>query len=518
MPNRFTAARLSQIFAILFAALFVIGFFYSPVGIFTGTLLTLWFIGTQRPLRGFLWVVAIGFVLTFAFSYARPQFELQPMLHFIAIAAVANILAALPFLAHRLLSPRLNGLPAILPFPLAGVLLNLLYMYFLPDSLYELLSDARNPTLNWVENVFGPAEANFYLFLLVAALLWNWNRGRDRSTATGGDLVTALLILLSFIAVILHSVMNLTSGVQSSIEIPFVLACFAVMLFLVFLGILKPANRIEGWSSRTATLDRMRSPVSGQRLSIHQEFGRQSLVTAAGERFPIHNGIAEFVDLKSISGFNKKYNALYQTIGGFYDDIQRVWCLLRGLDRREYLRGYLHKLEVKPGDWVLETSAGTGLNLAMLPEQIHFVGLDLSPEMLANFQQNLQRWERDADLILGNAEDLPFADDSFDCVFHVGGINFFNDRAKAIREMIRVAKPGTLILIADETEEHVQQVYEKAPLTRRYFKKRKEPVKPPTDLVPPEMEEVKLDTSLMNKSFYVLTFRKPLTEGQQPSA
>ena len=54
------------------------------------------------------------------------------------------------------------------------------------------------------------------------------------------------------------------------------------------------------------------------------------------------------------------------------------------------------------------------------------------------------------DLFLGNAECLPFADESFDVVFHVGGINFFNDRAKAIREMIRVAKPGSKILIADE--------------------------------------------------------------------
>lgn len=31
----------------------------------------------------------------------------------------------------------------------------------------------------------------------------------------------------------------------------------------------------------------------------------------------------------------------------------------------------------------------------------------------------------------------------FDTVFHVGGINFFNDRARAISEMIRVARPGT---------------------------------------------------------------------------
>ena len=85
--------------------------------------------------------------------------------------------------------------------------------------------------------------------------------------------------------------------------------------------------------------------------------------------------------------------------------------------------------------------------------------------MLANCQANLHRWQFQADLFLGNAECLPFADESFDVVFHVGGINFFNDRAKAIREMIRVAKPGSKILIADETEEHVKEMYERGPIT-----------------------------------------------------
>src|ERR1035437_6592337 len=97
-------------------------------------------------------------------------------------------------------------------------------------------------------------------------------------------------------------------------------------------------------------------------------------------------------------------------------------------------------LEAKPRDRGLEPSVGTGLNYKYLPRGVQLSGLDLSPEMLANCKANLKRWKMDADLYLGNAESLPFADSSFDVVFHVGGINFFNDRAKAIREMIRVAK------------------------------------------------------------------------------
>jgi ubiquinone/menaquinone biosynthesis C-methylase UbiE len=168
----------------------------------------------------------------------------------------------------------------------------------------------------------------------------------------------------------------------------------------------------------------------------------------------------------------------------------------------------MHMLEVKPGDAVLETSIGTGLNLKYLPRGVRLFGLDLSAEMLSSCQANLRRWGLDADLFLGNAESLPFADSSFDVVFHVGGISFFNDQAKAIREMIRVAKPGTLILISDETEEYAQKTYERIPITSSYYKNRKQPVKVPIDLVPAEMEEVHLEM-IKGGMFYAITFRKP---------
>jgi ubiquinone/menaquinone biosynthesis C-methylase UbiE len=209
-----------------------------------------------------------------------------------------------------------------------------------------------------------------------------------------------------------------------------------------------------------------------------------------------------------LSGANGKYNHLYETIGGFYDDTQRVWCALSGMDRNAYVRSYLGRLEVKPGDKVLETSVGTGLNFKYLPRGIRRYGLDLAWDMLVNCQANFWRWGMEGELFLGNAERLPFADESFDVVFHTGGINFFSDRAKAIREMIRVAKPGSLILIADETEEHVKGTFENIPYTREFYKGRDAAVTAPVELVPAEMEEVRAE-SVWKGRFYALTFRKP---------
>ena len=79
-----------------------------------------------------------------------------------------------------------------------------------------------------------------------------------------------------------------------------------------------------------------------------------------------------------------------------------------------------------------------------------YFGLDRSWGMLKQCQQNLQRWQREAELIPGSAEELPLRDESFDTVFHVGGLNAFNDQATVIDEMIRVARAGTKSVIVDE--------------------------------------------------------------------
>ncbi len=234
----------------------------------------------------------------------------------------------------------------------------------------------------------------------------------------------------------------------------------------------------------------------------------QRLITPSGAVFPIRGGIPRFVSPAALGGMNAQLNRLYARIAGLYDDTQRIYLSLGGLRRDAYMRAYLAPLEIESGDRVLETSIGTGANFRLLPKDIHRFGLELSSTMLGVCRDNFGRWGYAAELAQGNAEMLPYADESFDAVFHVGGINFFNNRAAAIAEMIRVAKPGSLILIADETEKHVREVYEAIPGEREYFKGRNAKVSAPLDLVPENMQDVRVET-LRGDNFYVLTFRKP---------
>jgi ubiquinone/menaquinone biosynthesis C-methylase UbiE len=427
----------------------------------------------------------------------------------------AALLAVLPFLLHRLTSPRLPGILSTLPLPLWQAVRYALVLSILPAPVFSAYfassGQSKNLPLLHFAAVFGSAALIFLVYWFASVVVWMWNQEFRRArVALGASLFTTIFVLA-----IGYGLFRLLSGVALPDSYPtgilFAWISLAAIVALTSWAIFRPGQRAASWAFRPMTLRILQSPYTGHALQLLRDDGHEKLVSYSGERFPIRDGIAILLKPENLTGSNRKYNQLYETIGGFYDDSQRVVCALSGFNRDTYVMSYLGFLEVKPGDSVLETSVGTGLNFKYLPPGVKLAGLDLSPEMLANCQANLCRWKLEADLFLCNAETLPFADSSFDVVFHVGGINFFNDRGKAIREMIRVAKPGSRILIADETEEHVKAAFEHTPITRGYFKNRKEPVAPPIDLVPPQMLETHLEIlNVIGKNrFYVLTFRKP---------
>lgn len=70
--------------------------------------------------------------------------------------------------------------------------------------------------------------------------------------------------------------------------------------------------------------------------------------------------------------------------------------------------------------------------------------------------------------------------------------------------MIRVARPGSLLLLADEAEEQVRNMYEKQPGS--YVQDRQEAVGAPVDLGSQQIQEVHLEP-LRNGIFYALSHR-----------
>lgn len=226
--------------------------------------------------------------------------------------------------------------------------------------------------------------------------------------------------------------------------------------------------------------------------------------TATGRIYPIRDGIPLFVS--TVTGPNVKYQALYDRIAPGYDFAERLYHWFTR--KPNYRHEFISELELKPDARVLEVSIGTGANLRYLPQDIDYYGIDISWGMLHKCRRNLAKWKRKAHLFQAEAERLPFKVGEFDCVFHVGGINFFTDKARAIKEMIWVAKPGTKIVIVDETERTIRENYQSTPVIRGSFEPGSEKVRCPIDLVPAEMKDISA-REICGGKLYCLTFRKP---------
>ncbi len=226
--------------------------------------------------------------------------------------------------------------------------------------------------------------------------------------------------------------------------------------------------------------------------------------------YPVVDGIPRFAGYETLGGKNRTFARLYDWFSIFYPFFSRVAFTFIGTTEDAARFELMEKLQ--PRGKVLEVSVGPGVNLPYLreyPKLSEVYGLDLSNGQLSRCQKYAQARGWPIHLYQGNAECLPFQDNAFDSVLHFGGINFFNDRQKAIYEMIRVARPGAKILIGDESERGAKAFEKTLPGFAQSFKGKREPVKPPVDLVPVEMEDVKLDETACKGWFYTLEFRKP---------
>lgn len=454
-----------RIYAAVALAAVVLSWFHPGLSPFVNAAVMVWLLGTQNLFRGFILAVAITFVF---------QHTLSPP------ALAAAFVGLVPFLADRVIRRRLPGFLSTLFLPATGVIVAAAATQFL------LIGSSQSPL--WL---------TFWALWFGSMVNWMWDTECDPVPAVAFSIGTLLLASAGLTA-------RMHATEPASLRAGAAGVCGTAACALAVLAALRQGAH-QG-TLRPQTIALLRSPADGSPLRLSANAGRQMLISASGERFPVVGGVPRFIKPSDVTGLNKKYAQLYDTIAGFYDTGERfMGALFYGGEHVH--RQFLKDLDIRAGDVVLETSIGTGLNLRYLPRTASFIGVDISLGMLRACQENLRRWGLSADLLHANAEALPLAGDSCDVVFHVGGINFFSDKRQAILEMIRVAKPGSRILIADETEKHAK-TYEKNPLTRAHFKNRTEPVAPITDLVPPGMVDLRLETVWKGR-FYVVTFRKP---------
>ena len=217
------------------------------------------------------------------------------------------------------------------------------------------------------------------------------------------------------------------------------------------------------------------------------------------------NGILSFINETDLKGDNLKLSKLYDKISPFYYFGQVIFSKIKFGGDFKFRNDFLQYIKINDNDIVLETSVGTAENFHFLNKNAIYYGVDISMGMLKKALKHIKKWNVNAELNHCEAENLPYKDNVFDVVFSCGGFNFYNDKQKAVNEMIRVSKPGKRIFIIDETEKTVKEIYKNVPGKELYDK---EKANIPLNYIPKEMKSI--DWKLIcNGYMYILSFEKP---------
>ncbi|MDW7674390.1 MAG: demethylmenaquinone methyltransferase [Bacillota bacterium] len=154
---------------------------------------------------------------------------------------------------------------------------------------------------------------------------------------------------------------------------------------------------------------------------------------------------------------SKEEKASY--VQGMFDSIAARYDLLNsimsfGFDK-SWRRFAVKRAEPKAGGNCLDICCGTGMITMELAKVVgndgKVTGLDFSENMLKVAQSNIEEFplKDSITLIQGNAMELPFPDNSFDCVTVGWGLRNVPDIYQVVKEMRRVIIPGGKVVSLD---------------------------------------------------------------------
>lgn len=255
--------------------------------------------------------------------------------------------------------------------------------------------------------------------------------------------------------------------------------------------------------------DTLRCPCCRTHLTLEpaapskDDGGAAALVSACGQRFGFVDGIPNLV-------FPPQQPYLEENADTYDRDIRFIANLLN-IEEAEGRMSAVRMLELPPGAAVLEVACGPGPNLPYLtgePGRAASVwALDISPAMLRNAAK--RPGAEQVQFVLGNGCHLPFDDNSFDAVLHLGTLNRFDDQRGALAEMARVTRVGGKVVAGDEGVAPWLQAHDYGQVLSRFGELFKG--SPPLEALPPQAEDVALRW-LLGYAYFVIEFRVGATE------
>ncbi|WP_299778222.1 bifunctional demethylmenaquinone methyltransferase/2-methoxy-6-polyprenyl-1,4-benzoquinol methylase UbiE [uncultured Formosa sp.] len=149
-------------------------------------------------------------------------------------------------------------------------------------------------------------------------------------------------------------------------------------------------------------------------------------------------------------GKKEQVTKMFDNISGTYDDLNRVISF--GIDIK-WRKKVVELVKNTNPDSILDIATGTGdlaINLAETDAE-KIIGLDISPGMLDVGKQKIKakKLEGTIEMILGDSENMPFENDTFDAITVAFGVRNFETLEKGLAEILRVLKPNGIFVILE---------------------------------------------------------------------
>ena len=182
-------------------------------------------------------------------------------------------------------------------------------------------------------------------------------------------------------------------------------------------------------------------------------------------RWAVRDGLPRLYREEAVRGTDRLLRRLYDSFAKLHDPATALAMpLLQGTTEskardRIFARLSLGTLERRKDGRpprILEVGIGTGANLPWIRRETpagldaEVWGVDLSEGMIAECRRRVAKARTTLSLVMADAHSLPFPNGCFDRVIDVGGIGGYADPGKALREMVRVARPGSPVVVVDE--------------------------------------------------------------------
>ena len=139
--------------------------------------------------------------------------------------------------------------------------------------------------------------------------------------------------------------------------------------------------------------------------------------------------------------FTRANDRMYSFFAGVYDFVVKVLPVWKN-----WLN---HALPHIQGPKVLETSFGTGYLLTQYADKFDTYGIDYNEKFVTMATEKLQKKNISATLQKADIEDLPFDDETFDCIVNTMAFTGYPNGEKAMAEIHRVLKPGGKFILID---------------------------------------------------------------------